>query len=152
MLESYGPIALFFIVASIFPLVALVLARFIAPRRPDRVKLSPYESGVETIGPTHIQFRTRYYLYALIFVIFDVEAIYLFPWAVALDQLGLFGLIEMAIFIALVFVAYVYIWKKGGLEWAGSSLTPIETETEIRRDIDVPARASEAREEAAGAR
>ena len=117
MLSSFGPIALFLIVAAIFPLVPLILARFIAPRRPDRVKLSPYESGVETIGPTHIQFRTRFYLYALIFVIFDVEAIYLFPWAVAFDRVGLFALIEMAIFIGFLLVAYAYAWRKGALEW-----------------------------------
>lgn len=117
MLETFGPVAIFVIVASIFPVVPLFLARFIAPRRPDRVKLQPYESGVETIGPTNIQFRTRYYLYALIFVIFDVEAIFLFPWAVAFDRLGLFALIEMGIFIAFLLVAFGYAWRKGALEW-----------------------------------
>src|SRR3712207_1580622 len=117
MIESFGPIAIFLIVAIIFPIVPLIIGRFIAPKKPDRVKLQPYESGMETIGPTHIQFRTRYYLYALIFVIFDVEAIYLFPWAVALDQLGLFALIEMAIFITLLLVAFAYAWKKKALEW-----------------------------------
>jgi NADH-quinone oxidoreductase subunit A len=117
MLSSYGPVALFFIVAAIFPVVPLLLNRLLAPRRPDRVKLSPYESGVETIGPTHIQFRTRYYLYALIFVIFDVEAIYLFPWAVAFNQLGLFALVEMAIFIGFLLVAFIYAWRKRALEW-----------------------------------
>jgi NADH-quinone oxidoreductase subunit A len=117
MLTSYGPIALFVIVAAIFPIVPLILSRFIAPRRPDRVKLSPYESGVETIGPTHIQFRTRYYLYALVFVIFDVEAVFLFPWAVAFNQLQLFALIEMAIFIGFLLVAFAYAWRKRALEW-----------------------------------
>lgn len=117
MLESFGPVAIFFVVAAIFPVVPLILGRFIAPRKPDRVKLQPYESGMETIGPTHVQFRTRYYLYALIFVIFDVEAIYLFPWAVAFDQLGLFALIEMAIFIGFLLVAFGYAWKKRALEW-----------------------------------
>ena len=117
MLESFGPVAIFVIVAAIFPVVPLILGSFIAPKKPDRVKLQPYESGMETIGPTHIQFRTRYYLYALIFVIFDVEAIYLFPWAVALDELGLFGLIEMAIFIGFLLVAFAYAWKKRALEW-----------------------------------
>ena len=117
MLSTFGPIALFFVVAAIFPAVPLILSRLIAPRRPDRVKLSPYESGVETIGPTHIQFRTRYYLYALIFVIFDVEAIFLFPWAVAFNKLGLFALIEMAIFIAFLLVAFAYAWRKRALEW-----------------------------------
>ena len=121
MLSTYGPIALFFVIAAIFPIVPLILARFIAPRRPDRVKLSPYESGVETIGPPHVQFRTRYYLYALIFVIFDVEAIFLFPWAVAyrdlLTSLGWFPLIEMGIFIGFLLVAFAYAWRKRALEW-----------------------------------
>ncbi len=118
MIESFGPVGLFFVIAAIFPIVPLILARFVAPSRPDRVKLSPYESGVETIGPTHVQFRTRYYLYALIFVIFDLEAIFLFPWAVAFDQLGLFALIEMAIFIAFLLVAFAYAWRKRALEWS----------------------------------
>ena len=117
MLSSFGPVALFFVVTLIFPVLPLILGRFIAPKKPDRVKFQPYESGMKTIGPTHIQFRTRYYLYALIFVIFDVEAIYLFPWAVAFNDLGLFALIEMAIFIAFLLVAYGYAWKKGALEW-----------------------------------
>jgi NADH-quinone oxidoreductase subunit A len=117
MLESFGPVAIFMLVAAIFPVVPLILAQFIAPKKPDRVKLQPYESGMETIGPTNIQFRTRYYLFALIFVIFDVEAVYLFPWAVALDQLGLFALIEMGIFIAFLLVAFGYAWRKKALEW-----------------------------------
>jgi NADH-quinone oxidoreductase subunit A len=117
MLESFGPVAIFVVVAAIFPILPLILGSLIAPKKPDQVKLQPYESGMETIGPTHIQFRTRYYLYALIFVIFDVEAIYLFPWAVALDQLGLFGLIEMGIFMAFLLVAFAYAWKKRALEW-----------------------------------
>jgi len=82
------------------------------------VKLAPYESGVETIGPTHIQFRTRYYLYALVFVIFDVEALYLFPWAVAYRDLGLVALVEMAIFIGFLLAAFVYAWRKRALEWS----------------------------------
>jgi NADH-quinone oxidoreductase subunit A len=117
MLTSFGPVAIFLLVAAIFPIVPLILARFIAPRTNDPVKMQPYESGMKTIGPTNIQFRTRYYLFALIFVIFEVEAIYLFPWAVAYDQLGLFALVEMAIFIAFLLVAYAYAWRKRALEW-----------------------------------
>ena len=100
MLESFGPVAIFLVVAVVFPIVPLILSSFIHPKNPNRVKLQPYESGVETIGPTHIQFRTRYYLYALIFVIFDVEVMYLFPWGVAFNSLGLASLIKMVIFIA----------------------------------------------------
>jgi len=117
LLESYGPVALFLIVALIFPMVPLGLSRLVAPKRPDTVKSQPYESGMTTIGPTHIQFRTRYYLYALIFVIFDVEVLFLFPWAVAFDQLGPFALIEMGIFVAFLLVGYAYAWRKGDLEW-----------------------------------
>jgi len=121
MLESFGPIALFVVVATIFPVVPLVLARFIAPRRPDRIKLSPYESGVETIGPTHVQFRTRFYLYALVFVIFDVEAIFLFPWAVVFGKADpsftMFLLAEMGIFIGFLLVAFAYAWRKRALDW-----------------------------------
>lgn len=117
MLESFGPIALFLIVALIFPIIPLGLSRFIAPKRPNSVKSEPYESGMRTIGPTHVQFRTRYYLYALIFVIFDVEVLFLFPWAVAYQKLGLFALVEMAIFVAFLLVGYVYAWRKGDLEW-----------------------------------
>jgi NADH-quinone oxidoreductase subunit A len=121
MLDTWGPVALFLVVAAIFPLVPLFLARFLAPSRPDRVKLSPYESGVETIGPTHVQYRSRFYLYALVFVIFDVEAIFLFPWAVvfgdANPQLMTFLLIEMGIFIAFLLVAFAYAWRKRALDW-----------------------------------
>ncbi|MFN8521544.1 MAG: NADH-quinone oxidoreductase subunit A [Chloroflexota bacterium] len=117
MLASYGPVAIFALVAAIFPVLPLIVARFLAPRRPNSVKLQPYESGMKTIGPTHIQFRTRYYLFALIFVIFDVEAIYLFPWAVSFANLGWFAVIEMGIFIALLLVAFAYAWRKRALEW-----------------------------------
>ena len=117
MLTSFVPVALFLLVGVIFGLVPLILAKFLAPYRPTKVKLEPYESGVSTIGPTHVQFRTRYYMYALVFVIFDVEALFLFPWAVAYGQLGIFALIEMVIFVAMLLVAFAYAWKKGALEW-----------------------------------
>ena len=117
MLESFGPVAIFLIVAVIFPIVPLILSTFISPKNPNRVKLQPYESGVETIGPTHIQFRTRYYLYALIFVIFDVEVIYLFPWALVYDKLPLIAAVEMAVFILLLLVGLAYAWRKRAFEW-----------------------------------
>ena len=97
-------VALFLIVAVVFPVVPLFLSRFIAPHRPNKVKLEPYESGMETIGPTHVQFPIRYYLYALIFVIFDVEVIYLFPWALVYDKLPVIAAAEMAVFIVLLLV------------------------------------------------
>ncbi len=117
MLGTFGPIALFLVVAVVFPVVPLILSRFLAPSRPNRVKLEPYESGMETIGPTHVQFPIRYYLYALIFVIFDVEAIYLFPWAVVYDKLGVFAAVEMAIFVLLLLAGFAYAWRKRAFEW-----------------------------------
>ena len=99
------------------PLFRLVLSRFLAPHRPNPVKLEPYESGMETIGPTHVQFPIRYYLYALIFVIFDVEVIYLFPWALVYDKLPVVAAAEMAVFIILLLVGLAYAWRKRAFEW-----------------------------------
>ncbi len=117
MLDSFGPVLLFLLVAIAFALAPLIMARLIIPHHPDRVKLSPYECGVETIGESHVQFNTRFYLYALIFAIFDVEAIFIFPWAVAFGGLGLFALLEMAVFIVILLVGYAYAWRKRALEW-----------------------------------
>ena len=117
MLSSFGPVALFLIVAVVFPIVPLVLSRFIAPNKPNPVKLEPYESGMPTIGPTHVQFPIRYYLYALMFVIFDVEVIYLFPWALVYDKLPLVAAIEMAVFILLLLVGLAYAWRKRAFDW-----------------------------------
>ena len=117
MLSSFGPVALFLIVAVVFPIVPLVLSRFIAPNKPNPVKLEPYESGMPTIGPTHVQFPIRYYLYALMFVIFDVEVIYLFPWALVYDKLPLVAAIEMGVFILLLLVGLAYAWRKRAFDW-----------------------------------
>ena len=121
MLSTFGPIALFVVVAVIFPIVPLLIVRLIAPNRPNRVKVEPYESGMETIGPTLIQFPIRYYLYALIFVIFDVEAVFLFPFAVAYAQMfdlaGLAMALEMGLFVLLLLVAFAYAWRKRAFEW-----------------------------------
>lgn len=117
VVESFGPVALAVAIATVFGLLPIFLSGLIIPRMPDRVKNAPYECGVETIGPTYVQFHTRYYLYALLFVIFDVEAVFLFPWAVAYQQLGLFSLVEVAIFIGLLLIGYAYAWCKGALEW-----------------------------------
>ncbi|MBI2755731.1 MAG: NADH-quinone oxidoreductase subunit A [Chloroflexi bacterium] len=117
MLNGFGPIALFLLVAVAFPVIPLIITRFTAPNRPNRVKLEPYESGMETIGPTQVQFPIRFYLYALMFVIFDVEAIFLFPWAVAYASLGWYAGIEMAIFVLLLLVGLAYAWRKHAFEW-----------------------------------
>jgi NADH-quinone oxidoreductase subunit A len=122
MLESFGPVLLFLAVAIVFGVAPLIISRLVHPRRPDAVKLSPYECGVEPIGPAHIQFNSRFYLYALIFAIFDVEAIFIFPWAVAYgvlsaEQLGLFVLVEMVIFVGILLVGFAYAWRKRALDW-----------------------------------
>ena len=103
--------------ALIFALIPLVLAWFLAPKKPSTDKQATYECGLESEGEPWIQFRIQYYLFALIFVIFDVETIFIYPWAVAFKQLGLFAFVEMVIFIAILAVGLVYAWKKKILEW-----------------------------------
>jgi NADH-quinone oxidoreductase subunit A len=117
MVTSFGPIVLAAVIATVFGLLPLTISALLVPRRPDRVKNAPYECGVETIGPTAIQFKNQFYLYALVFVIFDVEAVFLFPWAVTYRQLGLYALIEMGIFIGILLLGYAYAWRKKALEW-----------------------------------
>lgn len=117
MLESYAPIALFLAIAVIFPLIPIALAKLLAPRKKLPLKGEVYECGMEVLGPANVQFKAQFYLYALIFVIFDVEAVFLIPWAVAYRQLGLFALIEMVIFIGFLVVGLAYAWRKHALEW-----------------------------------
>jgi NADH-quinone oxidoreductase subunit A len=117
MVTSFGPIALAVVVATAFGLLPIIVSSFLTPPRPDRVKNAPYECGVETIGPTEVQFKTKFYLFALIFVIFDVEAVFLFPWAATYGQLGTYALVEMFIFVALLLVGYAYAWRKRALDW-----------------------------------
>ncbi|GAB4111841.1 MAG: NADH-quinone oxidoreductase subunit A [Roseiflexaceae bacterium] len=117
MLATYAFIGLFLLIAVIFPMIPLVAARFLRPSRPTPMKLDTYECGLEAIGDVRVQFKVQYYLYALAFVIFDVEVIFLYPWAVAYNQLGLFALIEMAIFLSILGAGLGYAWKKGALKW-----------------------------------
>ncbi|KAB8145086.1 NADH-quinone oxidoreductase subunit A [Chloroflexia bacterium SDU3-3] len=117
MLTTYAFIGLFFVIAAIFPLIPIVAAYFLRPKRPTPNKLETYECGLEAIGDIHVQFKVQYYLYALVFVLFDVEVVFLYPWAVAFNQLGLFALVEMAIFLVILVFGLVYAWKKGALEW-----------------------------------
>ncbi|NLF78706.1 MAG: NADH-quinone oxidoreductase subunit A [Chloroflexi bacterium] len=111
-------IGLFFALSWTLPAVPIVLGKILAPRRPNPVKQQVYECGVETYGDTRVQFHAQYYVFALVFLLFDVELVFLFPWAVAYNQLGLFALFEMAVFIFLLVVALVYTWRKGALTWA----------------------------------
>ena len=122
MLSDYGPVLLLMIAALVFPVGGLVTSWMLGlvRRRPDNphpVKNDTYECGVETIGSSWIQFNFRYYYFALLFVIFDIEAVFLLPWAVYFRHLGLLGLVEMGIFILILVVGFVYAWRKGALEW-----------------------------------
>ncbi len=117
MLRDYVFIGVFTVAAITFPLLPLILSRLIRPNRPTPIKLSTYECGLEVIGDLWVQFKVQYYLYALAFVVFDVETVFLYPWAVAYNSLGLFALIEMGIFLLILAVGLVYAWRKGALEW-----------------------------------
>jgi len=115
--SQYAFIGLFTLIAIIFPILPLVLAKFVAPKKPSRIKQAAYECGIESQGDPWIQFRVQYYLYALVFVIFDVEVLFVYPWAVQFKQLGPVALVEMAIFLGILGVGLAYAWLKGVLEW-----------------------------------
>lgn len=116
-LTRYFSILLFIFIALAFGVVTLVISYLVQPKYPELEKLSAYECGSEPFSDARMPFPVRYYIFAMLFVIFDIEVIFLYPWAVVFDKIGLVGLIEMLIFIALFLVAYVYAWRKGALEW-----------------------------------
>ncbi|MEP9411061.1 MAG: NADH-quinone oxidoreductase subunit A [Candidatus Brocadia sp.] len=113
----YLPILMLFIIAGSFAIMNIGFSLFLGTRKPTVEKLSPYECGIDPVGSAHERFSVKFYLIAMLFVIFDVEVVFLYPWAVAFKSLGLFGFIEMLIFIGILLVCYLYIWKRGGLEW-----------------------------------
>jgi NADH-quinone oxidoreductase subunit A len=117
MLSAYIPIAIFVVVATGFALFTLVFTSLIHPSKYNKVKLEPYECGIEPVTDARDRYSIRYYLVAMLFVIFDVETVFMFPWAVIFDKLLLFGLIEMLVFIFILVVGYYYAWQKGALEW-----------------------------------
>ena len=118
MLNAYIPILVFLLVAVGFAIFLLLFAWLIRPEKFNKVKLEPYECGIETVGDARDRYSVRYYVVAMLFVIFDIETVFLFPWAVILDQLAIFGLIEMFVFLGILIVGYVYAWRKGALDWA----------------------------------
>ena len=111
-------IGLFFIVGLIIPVGAITVAWILGPKKPSPMKQTTYECGIETVGDSWVQFKAQYYIFALVFLVFDVETVFLFPWAVKLGQLGLFAVIEGIIFILILIAGLVYTWRKGMLEWA----------------------------------
>jgi NADH-quinone oxidoreductase subunit A len=114
---DYVAIAVMIVLATLVALIAIGLGTLFGPRKPSKEKSMPYESGMPPIGEGTRRVPVRFYLIAVLFILFDIEVIFFLPWAVVFRQLGLFGLIEMFIFIAILLVGYVYAWKKGALEW-----------------------------------
>jgi NADH-quinone oxidoreductase subunit A len=117
MLENYLPILVFLIMGTLFGLVPMLAGFVVAPNRPDSEKLSPYECGFEAFEDSRMKFDVRYYLVAILFIIFDLEIAFLFPWAIVLDEVGMYGFMAMVIFLAVLVVGFIYEWKKGALEW-----------------------------------
>ncbi len=117
LLDNYLPILVFLAVAGGFGLVLLAAGWMLGPRRPDAEKVSAYECGFEAFDDSRSRFDVRYYLVAILFIIFDLEIAFLFPWAISLDAIGGFGLLSMGVFLAVLVVGFIYEWKKGALEW-----------------------------------
>jgi len=117
MLQEYLPIVILFIVAIGLAVIAIVLGHLFGPHHPTSRKSATYESGMIPIGPGTRQMPVHFYLVAVLFILFDIEVIFFYPWAVVFKKLGLFGLVEMLIFIVILLVGYVYAWKKGAFEW-----------------------------------
>ncbi len=117
MLGTYLPIILLLLIALAFGLGSIALSSWIGPKKSAPFKLSPYECGCDPVGTAHERFSIKFYLIAMLFIVFDIEAVFLYPWAILYKKLGLFGLVEMGVFIVILFVGYVYVWKKGALEW-----------------------------------
>ena len=117
MLENYLPILVFIVIGILFGLGPMLLGFIMGPRRPDSEKLSPYECGFEAFEDARMKFDVRYYLVAILFIIFDLEIAFLFPWAVVLDQIGMFGFVAMMLFLAILVIGFIYEWKKGALQW-----------------------------------
>ena len=115
--ENYIPILLFIGIALAFGIIQLLAGRLVRPSRPYRAKLTPYESGSPLFSDARVQFPMRYYIIAMLFVIFDIEVIFIIPWAVRFQSLGLLGLVEMLVFIGILLVGLWYAWMKGALEW-----------------------------------
>lgn len=117
MLLEYLPIAILTIIAVFIGFLVVGLGHLFGPKKPTQRKSEPYESGIRPFGPGRRQMQVHFYLVAVLFILFDIEIIFLIPWAISLRQLGLFGIIEMVVFIAILLIGYVYAWRKGAFEW-----------------------------------
>lgn len=117
MLENYFPVLMFIFVGLAVGIGPIVTGALLGPHRPDSEKLSPYECGFEAFEDARMKFDVRYYLVAILFILFDLEIAFLFPWAIVLNEIGLFGFLSMMIFLAILVVGFIYEWMKGALEW-----------------------------------
>ena len=117
MLTGYLPILVLFLVALFIAALLIVASRFLGPQRPTKRKLMPYESGMEPIGSAHGRFPVKFNLVAMIFILFDIEVIFFFPYALVYRRLGVFGLIEMGVFMLILLIGLIYVWKRGALRW-----------------------------------
>ncbi len=115
--ESYQPILFVLLLAALIPAAFMLLSARLGPKRPLPAKLTPYESGIKPLSPPDQRLQVKFYLVAVLFLIFDVEAVFLFPWAVRFRELGMFGLVEMFVFLLILVIGLLYAWRKGALEW-----------------------------------
>jgi NADH:ubiquinone oxidoreductase subunit 3 (subunit A) len=117
MLNDWFYIAIFMGVAGVLPAAAITIAGILGPKKPNAIKNQTYECGIETVGETWVQYKAQYYIFALVFLIFDVETVFLYPWAVAYKQVTIFGVLEVVLFVIILLAALIYAWRKGALEW-----------------------------------
>ncbi|MER3523573.1 MAG: NADH-quinone oxidoreductase subunit A [Ignavibacteria bacterium] len=117
MLEQYAPIGIMIVLAVLFGIVLANINTWIGPKKPNDEKLSTYESGMEPVRTARERFSVKFYLVAMLFIVFDIEIVFMYPWAVRFKELGLFGFVEMMVFILILLVGFVYIWRKGALQW-----------------------------------
>jgi NADH-quinone oxidoreductase subunit A len=117
MVTDYLPILIFFVIVVGFAIVTILLSSIIGKRKITPQKMMPYECGMDPIGQARKPFSVKFYIIAMLFIVFDIEAVFLYPWAVIFKELRVFGLVEMAVFIAILLVGFIYVWKKGALEW-----------------------------------
>jgi NADH-quinone oxidoreductase subunit A len=117
MLDSYLPILTLVVIALAFGCGATIFSRLIGEKKPSEVKLAPYECGMPPVGSARERFSVKFYIIAMLFIVFDIEVVFMYPWAVMFKRLGMFGFVEMGVFILILLVGYVYVWKKGALEW-----------------------------------
>jgi NADH:ubiquinone oxidoreductase subunit 3 (subunit A) len=117
MQNEWLTVGLFLVVGALIPTAAIVLSWIISPKKPNPIKQSTYECGMETVGESWVQFKAQYYIFALVFLVFDVETVFLFPWAVSLGKLPLFAVVEGIVFVLILITGLIYAWRKGMLEW-----------------------------------